>query len=79
MDALPGTPQIQNIIPTTFFGTDDLGGAVARLHRRVFILAAGMSYLEWQPPRGAGAQARATAPTCSTSRSRSTETAWPTR
>ena len=26
MDALPGTPQIQNIIPTTFFGTDDLGG-----------------------------------------------------
>jgi H+/gluconate symporter-like permease len=22
MDALPGTPQIQNIIPTTFFGTD---------------------------------------------------------
>ena len=22
MDALPGTPQIQNVIPTTFFGTD---------------------------------------------------------
>jgi H+/gluconate symporter-like permease len=22
MDALPGTPQIQNIIPTSFFGTN---------------------------------------------------------
>ena len=22
MDALPGTPQIQNVIPTTFFGTN---------------------------------------------------------
>ncbi len=26
MDALPGTPQIQNIIPTSFFGTNALGG-----------------------------------------------------
>jgi H+/gluconate symporter-like permease len=34
MDALPGTPQIQNIIPTTFFKTDTLGGAVAWRHRR---------------------------------------------
>ena len=34
MDSLPGTPQIQNIIPTTFFRTDDLRRAVARHHRR---------------------------------------------
>ncbi len=26
MDALPGTPQIQNIIPTSFFGTNASGG-----------------------------------------------------
>ena len=48
MDALPGTPQIQNIIPTSFFGTDAwaapwLGGIGA-----LFILAAGMSFLEWR-------------------------------
>ena len=48
MDALPGTPQIQNIIPTTFFGTDAwaaplLGGVGA-----IFILASGLAYLEWQ-------------------------------
>ena len=34
MDALPGTPQIQNIIPTTFFNTDSLRRPLARHHRR---------------------------------------------
>ena len=55
MDALPGTPQIQNIIPTTFFGTDawaapwlgTLGGA--------FILAAGLGYLDWRRRQAARA------------------------
>jgi hypothetical protein len=37
MDALPGTPQIQNIIPTSFFGTNTwaapwLGTSAAHLH-----------------------------------------------
>lgn len=48
MDALPGTPQIQNIIPTTFFGTTawaapalgTIGGAV--------VLLCGLTYLDWR-------------------------------
>ena len=48
MDALPGTPQIQNIIPTTFFGTDAWAAPVLGSIGAVFILAVGMSYLEWQ-------------------------------
>jgi H+/gluconate symporter-like permease len=59
MDALPGTPQIQNVIPTRYFGTDvyaapwagTLGGAVVLLsgllwleRRRAWAMAAGESY-----------------------------------
>ena len=48
MDALPGTPQIQNIIPTTFFGTTAWAAPLLGCVGAVFILAAGLSYLEWQ-------------------------------
>jgi H+/gluconate symporter-like permease len=48
MDALPGTPQIQNIIPTTFFGTDAWAAPLLGCVGAVFILAAGLAYLEWQ-------------------------------
>jgi H+/gluconate symporter-like permease len=48
MDALPGTPQIQNIIPTAFFGTDAWAAPVLGTLGGVFILALGMSYLEWR-------------------------------
>ncbi|KFN48416.1 GntP family permease [Arenimonas metalli] len=48
MDALPGTPQIQNIIPTGFFGTDTWAAPVLGTIGGVFILALGMSYLEWR-------------------------------
>jgi H+/gluconate symporter-like permease len=48
MDALPGTPQIQNIIPTTFFGTDTWAAPVLGSIGGVFILILGMSYLEWR-------------------------------
>ena len=34
MDSLPGTPQIQNIIPTTFFKTTTWAAPVARHDRR---------------------------------------------
>ncbi len=34
MDSLPGTPQIQNIIPTAFFKHQHLGGAMAGHDRR---------------------------------------------
>ena len=48
MDALPGTPQIQNIIPTTFFGTDTWAAPLLGVVGAVFILAARLAYLEWR-------------------------------
>ncbi|MBB6599450.1 GntP family permease [Luteimonas sp. MC1825] len=48
MDALPGTPQIQNIIPTAFFGTDTWAAPVLGTLGGVFIIILGMLYLEWR-------------------------------
>ena len=48
MDALPGTPQIQNIIPTTFFQTTSWAAPVLGVVGAVFIIAVGLSYLEWR-------------------------------
>jgi H+/gluconate symporter-like permease len=48
MDALPGTPQIQNIIPASFFGTDAWAAPVLGTLGGVFILALGLAYLEWR-------------------------------
>ncbi len=48
MDALPGTPQIQNIIPTSFFGTTGWAAPVLGSLGGVFILILGMCYLEWR-------------------------------
>ena len=48
MDALPGTPQIQNIIPTSFFGTTGWAAPVLGTLGGVFILILGMCYLEWR-------------------------------
>jgi H+/gluconate symporter-like permease len=55
MDALPGTPQIQNIIPTTFFGTTTWAAPALGLIGSIFIFVLGMAYLEW---RRRAAQAR---------------------
>ncbi|KAA2286169.1 GntP family permease [Arenimonas fontis] len=48
MDALPGTPQIQNIIPTGFFGTDAWAAPVLGTLGGLFILGVGLAYLEWR-------------------------------
>ena len=48
MTALPGTPQIQNIIPTAFFGTDSWAAPVLGTICAVFIMVAGINYLEWR-------------------------------
>lgn len=48
MMALPGTPQIQNIIPTAFFGTDSWAAPVLGTLGSVLIFAFGMLYLEWR-------------------------------
>ncbi len=48
MDALPGTPQIQNIIPTSFFGTTVYAAPILGIIGGVFIFVGGMYYLEWR-------------------------------
>ncbi|ABF07433.1 H+/gluconate symporter-like permease [Cupriavidus metallidurans] len=48
MDSLPGTPQIQNIIPTTFFKTTSWAAPVLGVAGSLFIIIVGLSYLEWR-------------------------------
>jgi H+/gluconate symporter-like permease len=48
MDALPGTPQIQNIIPATFFKTTTYAAPWLGTIGAAFILLVGLSYLEWR-------------------------------
>lgn len=55
MDALPGTPQIQNIIPTTFFKTNTWAAPWLGLLGGVFILIVGLTYLEWRRRKAAAA------------------------
>lgn len=55
MDSLPGSPQIQNIIPTTFFKTDTWAAPWLGLIGAVFILLAGLAYLEWRRKKAAAA------------------------
>jgi len=55
MDALPGTPQIQNIIPTTFFKTTTYAAAWLGIIGAVFILLVGLAYLEWRRRQAAAA------------------------
>jgi H+/gluconate symporter-like permease len=55
MDSLPGTPQIQNIIPTTFFKTTTWAAAWLGLIGSAFVLVAGLAYLEWLRRRAAAA------------------------
>lgn len=46
MDALPGTPQIQNVIPTTFFKTDIYAAPILGIIAAIFVFAIGLWYLE---------------------------------
>ena len=48
MTAIPGTPQIQNIIPTTFFNTNTWAAPWLGLIGTVFVFGLGMLYLKWQ-------------------------------
>ena len=48
MDSLPGTPQIQNIIPTTFFNTNTYAAPWLGILGSIFILVVGMAYLNWR-------------------------------
>ncbi|MEH7275315.1 GntP family permease [Neobacillus vireti] len=46
MDALPGTPQIQNVIPIAFFKTDIYAAPVLGIIGAIFVLTLGLLYLE---------------------------------
>lgn len=45
MDALPGTPQLQNIIPTNFFGTNVYAAPISGLLGGVLIVGLGLMWL----------------------------------
>ena len=55
MDSLPGTPQIQNIIPTTFFKTTTYAAPWLGIIGSIFILAVGLAYLDWRRRQAAAA------------------------
>lgn len=55
MDALPGTPQIQNVIPTTYFGTTLYAAPVLGLIGSFYVLIVGMIYLQWRVKKYKGA------------------------
>ncbi|ENU93746.1 GntP family permease [Acinetobacter vivianii] len=55
MDALPGTPQIQNVIPTTFFGTNIYAAPFLGVIGAIFVLGMGLLYLESRRKAAAGA------------------------
>lgn len=48
MDALPGTPQIQNSIPMKFFNTDLYAAPVFGTLGSILVLFGGIAYLEWR-------------------------------
>ncbi len=48
MDALPGTPQIQKIIPTTYFKTTSFAAPILGSFGGLFVFAVGIAYLEWR-------------------------------
>ena len=55
MDSLPGSPQIQNIIPTTYFKTDAWAAPWLGVVGSIFILILGFSYLSWRRKQAADA------------------------
>jgi H+/gluconate symporter-like permease len=55
MDSLPGTPQIQNVIPTTFFKTDIYAAPVLGILGGLFVLVIGLIYLESRKKKAAKA------------------------
>ncbi|SDV48336.1 GntP family permease [Chitinasiproducens palmae] len=48
MDSVPGTPQIQNIIPSAFFKTTTWAAPWLGLAGSAFIIVLGLTYLNWR-------------------------------
>jgi H+/gluconate symporter-like permease len=55
MDAFPGTPQIQNIIPTNFYGTNGYAAPWFGLIGGLAIFVIGMVWIEWRRRKAAAA------------------------
>lgn len=55
MDSFPGTPQIQNLIPTNFFGTNGYAAPICGLLGGIAIYIVGMWYMEKQRKAAAAA------------------------
>ena len=52
MDALPGTPQIQNVIPISFFGTDIYAAPILGIIGAIIVLTAGLSLFRIEKEKG---------------------------
>lgn len=48
VNSLPGSPQIQNVIPTSFFGTDIYAAPILGILNSVGITIMGVLYLQWR-------------------------------
>ena len=48
MDAMPGSPQIQNIIPAAFFRTNAWAAPWLGIEGSLFVAIGGIAYLEWR-------------------------------
>lgn len=48
MTAIPGSPQIQNLIPIEYFGTTAMAGPIMGIIAALFIGGSGYIYLEWR-------------------------------
>lgn len=55
MDSFPGTPQIQNLIPTNFFGTNGYAAPICGLLGGIAIYVIGMWYMEGRRKAAAAA------------------------
>lgn len=55
MTAVPGTPQIQNLIPMKYFGTTPMAAPTLGIIAAIFMFTAGYAYLNWKQNRLASA------------------------
>lgn len=55
MTALPGTPQIQNVIPGNFYGTTIFAAPITGILAAVIIFAAGWLWMDWRRKRAIAA------------------------
>lgn len=55
MTALPGTPQLNNMIPTQYFGTDAMAAPIMGIVAGLIMLLCGYAYLSWRQKKLAAA------------------------